>query len=40
MRKALLPTDCRFQVVDTELQLLADRRAKLVVVLQEIEARP
>jgi hypothetical protein len=38
--EALLPTGCRFQVVDTELQLLADRRAKLVVVLQEIEARP
>jgi hypothetical protein len=38
--EALLPTDCRFEIVDTEQGTVGDRPAKLVVVLQEIMARP
>jgi hypothetical protein len=38
--EALLPTDCRFQIVDTEFQVVDDQPVKLVVILQEIETRP
>jgi hypothetical protein len=38
--EALLPTDCQFQVVDSEFQIVGGRRVKLVVILQEIIARP
>ena len=38
--EALLPTGCRFQIVDTEFQVVGGRRVKLVVILQEITARP
>lgn len=38
--EALLPTDCRFQIVDTEFQVVDDQPVKLVIILQEIETRP
>jgi len=38
--EALLPTDCRFQIADTELQIVDDQPVKLVIILQEIETRP
>lgn len=38
--EALLPTSCRFQIVDTEFQIVGDQRVKFVVILQEITARP
>lgn len=38
--EALLPTGCRFQVVDTEFQIVGDQRVKFVVILQEITTRP
>jgi hypothetical protein len=38
--EALLPTNSTFQVVDTEFQIVEGRRVKLVIILQEIMARP
>jgi len=37
--EALLPTDCRFQIVDTEFQIVRGQRVKFVVILQEITTR-
>jgi hypothetical protein len=38
--EALLPTDCTFQVVDTEFQVVENEPVKLVVILQETRAGP
>lgn len=38
--EALLPTDCRFRIVDTEFQVVGGQRVKFVVILQEITTRP
>jgi NAD:arginine ADP-ribosyltransferase len=38
--EALLPTECQFQIVDTEFQIVEGQRAKFVVILQEITTRP
>jgi hypothetical protein len=38
--EALLPTDCLFQVVDKEFQVVGNQRVKLVLILQEITASP
>jgi hypothetical protein len=37
--EALLPTDCKFQVVDREFQVVEGQSVKLVVILQEITTR-
>lgn len=37
--EALLPTGCRFRVVDQQFQDVANRKVKLVLVLQEILSR-
>jgi hypothetical protein len=38
--EALLPTDCQFQVVDKEFQVVENERVKLVLILQEIQRGP
>ena len=37
--EALLPTGCKFEVVDTQFQVVESQRVKLVLILQEITPR-
>jgi hypothetical protein len=38
--EALLPTGCRFRVIDKQFQQVGNEPSKLVIVLQEIDQRP